>query len=622
MGFKSVKSLDRVLHREITWVMRETKEVSSLEEDISHLLTVFKILQDQKLRVVRRSVYNALMNRSRKKVKQKENQVSLIERRIHRFRERLDQQIQKIEVIFREENKIDEIAKLENIKTQIDTNEGLFLSLVSWPDGKLIKEIDKPNPDWRNVNSVLKQGEQYLNGLLASLEKLKPLKFSMAGLMAQRYGAHLSARERMKLEYDLGDNSYSAKVFNRAEDYYAHLEKQIRSAKYNVLIEVYIFWPDEVGKYIAKALIDKAKEFSDYNSRANVGLSQSRKAVLMFDGFGSMKLFYKGSKILEEMRKAGVEIRIFNPPRNTFFKYNAFSVFRHPLISLFGRDHRKVCIIDEKIAYLGGINFGDEDRLQRDTHLCLIGSPVPELVQSYLNMLSLCRNYEESYLSKISKERKEKVEEWRLITKQAVYKPLQRKGFKVLANAPSFREHAIRDEYLKFICGAERTIYLTCPYFSPGRRFIRELGKAVERGVDVKIIFPLHTDHSSADALSRSYFKHLLEKGVRVFQYNRQGISFIHAKTMIVDMKYGTVGSSNLDYVSLSMNCEINFFFANVSLAQELENQFKEDLRYCVEISLNKHLEEVKKEGIMKRGATKAITSMNRLMVPQQAEYQ
>jgi hypothetical protein len=128
MGIKSAKSLDRVLHREITWVMRETKEVSSLEEDISHLLTIFKILQDQKLRVVKRSVYNALMNRSKKKVKHEENRVSLVERRIHRFRERLDQQINKIEVIFREENKTDEIAQLEKIKTQIDVDEGLFLS--------------------------------------------------------------------------------------------------------------------------------------------------------------------------------------------------------------------------------------------------------------------------------------------------------------------------------------------------------------------------------------------------------------------------------------------------------------------------------------------------------------
>jgi cardiolipin synthase len=525
-------------------------------------------------------------------------------------------------VIFREENKTDEIAQLEKIKTQIDVDEGLFLSLVGWPNGKLLKEVEKSPPDWGNVSSILKQGERCLNGLLASLEKLKPLKFSMAGLMAQRYGVHLSAKERMRLEYNPGDNSYSVKVFNQAEDYYVHLEKQIRSAQYQVLIEVYIFWPDEVGKYIAKALIDKAKEFSEYNRRINANVSNSKKVVLMFDGFGSMKLFYKGSKILEEMRKAGVEIRIFNPPRNTFFKYNAFSVLRHPLISMFGRNHRKVCIIDEKMAYLGGINFGDEDRLQRDTHLCVVGSPVPELVQSYLNILSLCQDYEENYLSKISQERKEKTKEWISGSRLAVHKPSQRRGFKILANAPSFREHAIRDEYLKFIRGAERSIYLTCPYFSPGRRFIRELGKAVERGVEVKIIFPLRTDHSSADAISRSYFKKLLEKGVQIFLYNKPGIMFIHAKTLVVDGKYGTVGSSNLDYVSLSMNCEINFFFANISLAQELENQFKDDLRYCKEVSLTKHLEEIEKEGILQRGTTRAIASMNSLIAPRQAEYQ
>jgi len=381
MNVKSTKSLDRVLHREITWVMREAKEVSSLEGEISHLLTIFKILQNQKLRVVKRSIYNALMNRSRKKVEHEENRVSLVERRIHRFRERLDDQLKRIEVVLHDENKEEEIVRLEKIKTQIDTDEGLFLTIIGWPDGKLIKEIGKREPDWQNANLLLKQGEQYLTGLLVSLKRLEPLKLTVAELMKQRYGAHLSAKERMGLEYDLNDHSYSAKMFFQAEEYYAQLEKSIRSAQSLVLIEAYTLGPDTVGKYIIKALTDKAREFS---SQPN----SPKRVVLMFDGVGSIALYYKGSGLLEEMKKAGVEIHIFNPPRHTFFKYPAFSVLRHPLISLFCRDHRKLCIIDEKIAYLGGINLSDDDRYTRDTHLCLVGSPVLELVTSYREMLS------------------------------------------------------------------------------------------------------------------------------------------------------------------------------------------------------------------------------------------
>jgi len=225
-------------------------------------------------------------------------------------------------------------------------------------------------------------------------------------------------------------------------------------------------------------------------------------------------------------------------------------------------------------------------------------------------------------LSKINQERREKAKEWRSESKQAVSKPSQRKGFKVLTNAPSFREHAIRDEYIKLIRSAEKSICLNNPYFFPGRKFIRELGKAVERGVEVKVMLPLRTDHSSSDALNQACFKKILARGARLFLYNKPGVTFIHAKTLSVDGKYGTIGSSNLDYLSLSMNCEINFFFANTALAQELEKQFEKDLQYCQEKLLREHLEEVKKEGTIKKSLSQTYHTLNGFLIPRQQEYQ
>jgi cardiolipin synthase len=158
------------------------------------------------------------------------------------------------------------------------------------------------------------------------------------------------------------------------------------------------------------------------------------------------------------------------------------------------------------------------------------------------------------------------------------------RGFKVIGNAPSFHHHEIRDEYIKLVRAASKSIYITNPYFIPGWKFIRELTNAAERGIDVKIILPKRSDHPLVDSAARTYFRKLLTSGVKIYLYNKRGVEMLHGKTMTIDGTYSTIGSSNLDYVSLSLNHEVNLFLADPGVAKDLDIQFSLDLKYCEEI--------------------------------------
>jgi len=181
------------------------------------------------------------------------------------------------------------------------------------------------------------------------------------------------------------------------------------------------------------------------------------------------------------------------------------------------------------------------------------------------------------------------------------YNHTYRKGFKVVSNAPSLLKHEIRNEYIRFIDSAEKNIRITNPYFIPGWKFVRKLAKAAKRGVKVEIILSAKSDHPIVDKAARKFYPLLLKHGVKIYHYKQKGIQFVHAKTMVVDKKYACIGSSNLDYISISLNYELNVFFTNKAIAQELHQQFEKDLEYCTEFSKEKLDEEIGKESLWEK---------------------
>ena len=129
---------------------------------------------------------------------------------------------------------------------------------------------------------------------------------------------------------------------------------------------------------------------------------------------------------------------------------------------------------------------------------------------------------------------------------------------------------------------AESHIYLTTPYFVPDDGIFEALRVAALSGLDVRIIIPGNPDHFFVYWASMSYLGELLEAGVKVYQYEK---GFIHAKVLTIDGKVATVGSANMDVRSFVLNFEVNAFMYDSGISELLENEFENDLRYCVEIT-------------------------------------
>ncbi|MEK7576489.1 MAG: phospholipase D-like domain-containing protein [Patescibacteria group bacterium] len=158
-------------------------------------------------------------------------------------------------------------------------------------------------------------------------------------------------------------------------------------------------------------------------------------------------------------------------------------------------------------------------------------------------------------------------------------------GFQFMTNSPHIHQRYIYHALVSAIRKAEKTVYLTTPYFIPDLKFFRNIRRAARRGVDVRILLPGQSDHPFLiDIASGSYFSLAMKKGVRFFKY-RKGI--IHAKTAIIDGAWSTVGSMNLDSQGLFWCYEGNIVSTNTEFAQELTQHFFTDLEGSDEIRHN-----------------------------------
>lgn len=320
----------------------------------------------------------------------------------------------------------------------------------------------------------------------------------------------------------------------------------LNEAKHHIHLEYYIFQNDRIGNQLADLLIKKAKEGVEVR--------------FLYDDFGSRKI---GKALIMRLKEAGVQTAPVNKIR---FKLLANRVNY--------RDHRKIIIVDGEHIFTGGINVSDKyinpndnALFWRDTHLYLRGNAA-----FYYQFLFLTNWV-------FAKERNLPTPE------KYFFKHAQNAGDKtvqVAASGPDTKP-TILWSTISAVYEAKELIYITTPYFIPDEALLNALKSQALAGVDVRLLVPAKGDSTLVNAAAFSYFEELLENKVRIFFYEK---GFIHAKTLIIDDYFSSVGTANMDIRSQELNFEVNTHIYDRDLNAQLRTSFEEDLREGREFSL------------------------------------
>jgi len=342
-------------------------------------------------------------------------------------------------------------------------------------------------------------------------------------------------------------DNHRLKLFNYGKDVFHDMLIRISQAQKYILLESYIFTHDRVGKIFKKFLIKRAK--------AGV------KVYIIFDGLGNL---FVPHDFWRRLIRAGVHVFEYGPIR-TFLAYFNYHTFI--------RDHRKLLIIDDKVAYLGGLNIGREyEKRWRDTHLRIEGPVVRNIKKIFID-----------FWNKNNKKNPIKMKaDW-----------IRSDKIKVYYNDITGKIYQTRPLFLNFINRATQKLFLTFSYFAPDEEFLSAIGEARNRGVEVEIILPEKSDIRPIDYFARSLYERLLRLGVKIFLYQK---TMIHAKTMVADDRWSIVGSCNLENRGFYKNYEIVTEIENQDFTQRLEQLFECDKKNCRKVDLKKWLKRSKRE--------------------------
>ncbi len=324
---------------------------------------------------------------------------------------------------------------------------------------------------------------------------------------------------------------------------YPAMLEAIARATSTICLETYIFKDDTTGLRFINALVERA--------RAGV------EVLVMYDSWGSTL----SDESLARMAAAGVKVKSFGPVPFT-------AKLGRILARLLRRNHRKSLVVDGAVGFTGGLNIADDYAAVedggagwRDTHLRLVGPSALELERLFL---STWRQYRGPAFDAQRFERPAPAAQARLRIVGNDF-PLDRKG--------------IRRAYVEAFSRARSSIFLTHAYFLPPAKVLNALLTASRRGVRVAIILAATTDVKLVLFAARGLYAKLLKAGVEVYEW--QSGRVLHAKTAVSDSLWATVGSSNLDPLSLRQNLEVNALVIDAEFARALERLFLEDLRQC-----------------------------------------
>ena len=329
------------------------------------------------------------------------------------------------------------------------------------------------------------------------------------------------------------------RLLQSGAEFFPALIAAIDAAQIEVRFETYIFNLDDSGTRVGEALVQAA--------------ARGVRVALLLDGVGCRLL---PPTWLDTIRRAGVRVLVYRPPH--------FGWLTNPLN--LRRLHRKLVVIDARIAFLGGVNIMDDfvpiawPAPRLDYSVEISG---PLLVEIYRNVKQLWRLVARSQLQPALDDLPPLDPSW----------PTDGHARAAFIVRDNFRHRRnIERAYLTAIATAQHDILIASAYFLPGRRFRVALKQAVARGVRVRLLVQGRTDHAFFHAASRALYGDLLSAGVSIFEYHA---SELHAKVAVVDSHWVTVGSSNIDPFSLLLAREANIVSEDRALALELETKLQ-----------------------------------------------
>ncbi|MCI4012233.1 phospholipase D-like domain-containing protein [Brevibacterium sp. ZH18] len=324
-------------------------------------------------------------------------------------------------------------------------------------------------------------------------------------------------------------------IFTDGETLYEDMLDEIGSATESIQMETFIWKNDEMGQKFIDA----------FNAAAQRGVD----IHLIYDGFANLTIsrsFYAQlDDRIKVLRLPTVARKFWKGP----LRYSGFN-------------HSKILVIDSDVAYVGGFNIGSlYARHWRDTHLKASGPGTWGLRQSISQVWNEYHDDDEQI-------------PW-------VAPTTWESKIRVSANQPIQLVYPIRSMYLNAFERAQDRIWLTTPYFIPDQQLLKSLIEAAERGVDVRVMVPQESNHILGDSLSRGFFEQMVRSKVTVLLYTA---SMIHAKIATVDGTWSTVGTANIDRLSLTFNYETNVEVIDSDFAAEMEKTFLADAEHCQEL--------------------------------------
>lgn len=336
--------------------------------------------------------------------------------------------------------------------------------------------------------------------------------------------------------------------FNNGLDFFKKLFEDIEEAKNTVFIQSYILKSDTIGKKFVDLLKRKA--------------SEGVEVKLLVDGMGARNFKPRDRK---DLKRNGVSVAVFFP--GLFQTINTRINFRN---------HRKIVVIDHKIAYVGGFNIGDEYVSEskkfgfwRDTHLRIVGDAVAGLeFRFFLDYRAASDKEDGQFVSLLNQEK---------------INNKYRKDMCIVTSGPDSKVNSIRNGYEKIITRAKKNIYIQTPYFVPDEGILNSIKVAALSGCQVHIMIPRIKDHPFVHWASLSFIGDLLQWGVRAYFYEG---GFLHAKVICCDDKLSSVGTANFDIRSFELNFEVNAFIFDEELNKSLVEDFKKDLEKSTELTL------------------------------------
>lgn len=332
-------------------------------------------------------------------------------------------------------------------------------------------------------------------------------------------------------------------IYTSGYDFFPSLLMEIGKAEHHIHIDTFIVSDDPLGRIIADALIDKAK--------------QGVEVRLIYDDVGSWRT---PNSFFMRMRNEGIEVYAFMPVR--------FPAFTSRVNY---RNHRKICVIDGEVGFIGGMNIarryvqGTPKQSWRDTHVKLTGAAVYGLQRAFL--------VDWYFVSKV------------FITERSYYPEIiigqNNSLVQVVTSSPTSLWPEIEQGYVRILTNAKHYVYMETPYFLPTDPILFAMRVAALSGVDVRLMIPYETDTKVVEWASRSYVIEASRAGVKILLYRK---GFNHSKLLVSDDAMATIGSTNVDFRSFENDFEANAFFYDKKIALQVKEVFLADQKDSINL--------------------------------------